>query len=97
MVLIDNVNLSFEENNELNNGINIEMNISNISEIKNIDKNFEELKINKMEDINKNFEITKTTGNRNCLFESLISCMNDDKKFKDFESNKFRSIINLRQ
>ena len=50
-----------------------------------------------MEDINKNFEIIKTTGNGNCLFESLISCMNDDKKFKDFESNKFRSIINLRQ
>ena len=81
-ILFDNFNLSFEGNNELNNGINNEMNISNISEIKNINNNFEELKINKMEDINKNFEIIKTTGNGNCLFESLISCMNDDKNLK---------------
>ena len=73
------------------------MNISNISEIKNIDNNFEELKINKIEDINKNFETIETTGNGNCLFENLISCMNDNKIFKNFESNKLRYITNLRE
>ena len=84
----NNINFSFEENNNLNNDINNdlnnEMNISNISEIKNINNNFEELKINKIEDINKNFETIETTGNGNCLFESLISCMNDDKTFNNF-------------
>ena len=45
----------------------------------------------------KNFEIINTTGNGNCLFESLISCMNDNKTFNNFESNKLKYIINLRE
>ena len=73
------------------------MNISNISEIKNISNNLEELKINNIEDIKKNFEIIKTTGNGNSIFESLISCMNDNKIFINFKSNKLKYIINLRE
>ena len=73
------------------------MNISNISEIKDINNNLEELKINNIEDINKNFEIIETTGNGNCLFESLISCMNDNKIFINYKLNKLKYIINLRE
>ena len=105
---LKNVNINDDNNNNENKNNNIiinnneenELNNSNINEFIKINEIIDindELIINDYNDIKNNFRILETTGNGNCLFESLLLCMEINKEIINFENNKIIYITKLRE